>query len=464
MKIDLYERLNELEAKGEILAETKWKDSVQGLEPRDASGTALILENAKKWMSSLSETVRAQNVGNFDRYAFPLIRAVYPSLVSQDLVSVQPMDGPVGLVFFFDIVYGTNKGRIQAGTPMFSSQTGHPGDDFYSSPRVEGELVGNGTGAAVAFQHTASFLPVAPGTVHITESGGQEVTDDGNGNLQGDIDPAGPNTINYTSGLINVRLAAAPATGVTVDVDYEYDTEGSTTVPEVDFHLTSAPVIAKVFKLRTIYSLEAAQNLRALHGLNAEVELVTALAEELRFEIDRNIIKDINGFAQADTVTWPINPSTGISYTEHKLSSIDIFIRGSNNIFKLTRRGQPNWIVGGVEVLNVIESLPGFQASDQMKSPNGVVFAGTLNGRWRVYKDPYNIDNTDTQRNFLIGFKGSTFLDAGYVYAPYIPFYTTPTVVLDDFLGRKGMATSFGLRKINGRFYCQGTFSGAFAP
>lgn len=463
MNDNLYESMLELESKGEVLAESKWSDQVAGLDGRNASTTAIIMENTKKWMARMDETVRAQNVGNFDRYAFPLIRAVYPSLISQDLVSVQPMDGPVGLIFFFDITYGSNKGRIAAGTPMFSSQTGHPGDDFYSSPRIEGEAIATGDGATANYTRSLDYTPVIPGTVHVTD-GTQEVTDDGSGNLVGDINPAGNNSVNYATGALDVTFAVNAATGADVEADYEFNNEANANVPEVNFQLTSCPVVAKTFKLRTIYSLEAAQNLRALHGLSAETELVVALAEELRFEIDRTIIKDLNNFAQADAVSWPLAPSTGVSYTEHKLSLIDIFIRGSNNIFKLVRRGQPNWIVGGVEVLNVIESLPGFQASDQMKSPNGVVLAGSLNGRWRCYKDPYNIDNTDGHRNFLIGFKGSTFLDAGYVYAPYIPFFTTPTVVLDDFLGRKGMATQFGRRKINGRFYCPGSVTGTFAP
>ncbi len=413
----------------------------------------------------MDETVRAQNVGNFDRFAFPLIRAVYPSLISQDLVSVQPMDGPTGLIFFFDIIYGSNKGSIQAGTPVFSSLTGHPGDDSYSSPRVESEQVGTGDGATTNFTHSAAYTPVERGTVEIIENGlGISIQDDGNGNLIGDVDGGGANTINYDTGAIDVTLASAPASSALVQVSYNYDNEANENTPQIDFQLTHAPVTAEVFKLRTRYSLEAAQNLRALHGLSAETELVVALAEELRFEIDRTIIKDVNNFAQADAETWPQAPSSGISFTEHKLSLVDVFIRNSNNIFKVTRRGQPNWIVAGVEVMNVIESLPSFQASEQMKSPNGVVFAGTLSNRWRCYKDPYNIDNTTDQKNFLVGFKGNTFLDAGYVYAPYIPFYTTPTVVLDDFVGRKGMATQFGRRKVNGRFYASSAITGTFTP
>lgn len=459
----LTERINDTQARGEYLAESKWAKEVNGLNGRDAACTAIVLENTQRLVRNLWETTRAQNVANFDRYAFPLVRAVYPSLIAHDLVSTQPMDGPTGLIFFFDIIYGTNKGRIRAGTPMFSSETGHPGDDFYSSPRVEGETLGNGNGVLTNFTGNFALTPVVAGTISLTD-GTQVISDDGRGNLVGDINPGGTNTINYETGAFNVTMAVAIASGQTLDVDYEYDNEANSDLPEVDFQLTSFPVTAKTFKLKTQYSLEAAQNLRSTQGLSAETELVVALAEAIRFEIDRTIIKDVNSIAQADTVAWPQSPPSHISFTEHKLSLVNVFTIGSNNIFKLTRRGQPNWIVAGIETMNTVESLPNFVPSDNMKSPVGVVHAGTLGGRWRVYKDPYNIDNTTSQRNFLIGFKGNSFLDAGYVYAPYVPFYTTPTIVLPDFVGQKGMATSFGRRKVNGRFFCQGSVVGSFAP
>lgn len=463
MQGDITTLIESTRAKGEQLAESKWKEFVSDLKGHDAASTALVLENTAQWMARLDETVRTQNVGNFDRFAFPLIRAVFPNLVSQDLVSVQPMDGPVGLIFYFDILYGSRKGRIRPGTPVFSSLTGHPGDDSYSSPRVEEEAVSTGDGAVQQFTRSLDYTPLLPGTLVLTD-GTQVISDDGQGNLVGDIDATGTNTIDYASGAMDATFAVAPASGASITVDYEYDNEANQNVPQIDFQLTSAPVTAKSFKLRTNYSLESAQNLRSLHGLSAETELVVALAQELRFEIDRTIIKEVNSFAQATAVSWPLSPASGVSYTEHKLSFVDILIRGSNNIFQVTRRGQPNWMVMGLEVSSVVESLPGFKPSDAMQTPNGVIFAGTLNGRWRCYKDPYNIDNTASQRNFLIGYKGSTFLEAGFVYAPYIPFYTTPTVVLDDFIARKGMATQWGRRKVNGRFYTRGSVTGSFSP
>lgn len=456
--------LEQVKAKGEILAETKWADLVGSLgSTTSACFTAQIMENTARELSMLDETVRAANVGNFDRFAFPLIRAVYPNLVAQDLVSVQPMDGPVGLIFYFDLVYGSNKGRIRSGTPVFSSQTGHPGDDFYSSPDIEDEPFGTGDGVTAQFTGSLDYTPVITETLVLTD-GTQIVNDDGAGNLVGDVNPAGNNTVDYNTGAVDVTFATAPASGADVVVSYEYDNEANDNIPEIDFQLTSAPVVAKTNKLRTRYSLESAQNLRALHGLSAETELVVALAQELRFEIDRTIIKDVNSFAQADAVSWPLTPSSAVSWTEHKISFNDILIRASNNIFQVTRRGNPNWIICGLEVSSVIESLPNFKASENMQTPNGVIFAGVLGGRWRVYKDPYNIDGTVSQKNFLVGYKGQTFLEAGYVYAPYIPFYTTPSVVLDDFVVRKGMATQWGKRKVNGRFYSRGVVTGNFTP
>ena len=455
-------------AEREQLAEGKWAGLVSEgdqeiANPVIRANTARVLENAAQWMSGIEETVRALNVGNFDRFAFPLIRAVFPNLIAQEIVSVQPMDGPVGLIFFFDLIYGTNKGSIQAGQPVFSSLTGHPGNDSYASPEVREEALGVGNGVAAQFPGTLDFTPILRGSLSVTD-GSQVAQDDGNGALIGDVDPAGVNTIDYITGAIDVTLAAAPATGDQITMNYEFDNEANSQVPEIDFQLTSAPVTAKVWKLRTRYSLEAAQNLRSLHGLSAETELVVGLAQDLRFEIDRTIIREVNSFAQADAVSWPLTPPAGVSFTEHKLSFIDVLIRGSNNIFQLVRRGNPNWCVCGLRVSDVIESLPGFKPSAQMAAPVGVVYAGDLNGRWRIFKDPYNIDNSADQRNFLLGYKGSTFLETGYVYAPYIPFYTTPTVILDDFIGRKGMATQWGKRKVNGRFYARGTLTGNFAP
>jgi hypothetical protein len=329
------------------------------------------------------------------------------------------------------LIYGSNKGAVVAGQPVFSSKTGHPGFDNFAAPQVTNESIATADGILQAWSGNLGWTPLVRNTIEFTD-GTQIVRDDGNGVLTGDVSGAGTNTINYATGAYNFTFAAVPASGLAVVANYEYDNEANQQIPEIDFQLTSSPVAAQTYKLRTRYSLEAAQNLRSLHNMSAETEVVTGLAQELRFEIDRTIIKDLNNVAQATAVTWPMTPATGISWTEHKLSLVDVFIKASNNIFELTRRGQPNFGVIGLRVSDVVESLPGFKPSNELSGQTGIINAGVLNGRWKIFKDPYNIDGTSSQKNFLVGYKGATFLESGYVYAPYIPFYTTPTVVLDD--------------------------------
>jgi hypothetical protein len=226
----------------------------------------------------------------------------------------------------------------------------------------------------------------------------------------------------------------------------------------MDLVLNHSPISARPRKLRTNWSLEAAFNLRSLHGLEAEVELTAAVAADIRFEVDREIITDLQRMSGAGSVYWNTDPSGAAgsnyySYTEHKLSIIDAFVTGSNLIHKATGRGRANWIVCGEKVATVVETLPGFVANPGIPTglTKGAYRCGRLNGMWDIYKDPFYQDDY-----FLMGYKGASFLEAGYVYAPYIPLYTTPTVVLDDFVARKGLATQYGKKAINSLFYVTG--------
>lgn len=165
------------------------------------------------------------------------------------------------------------------------------------------------------------------------------------------------------------------------------------------------------------------------------------MAEVIKLELDREIINDLYNFAQAGSVTWDKSVPPGVSYTEHKLSIIDAMISANNLVYAATKRAQTNWVVAGIQVCDVIESLPTFvpvPGSMGTQSNTGVIKTGTLNNRWAVYKDPFLTTN-----KWIQGFKGASFLDTGYVYAPYIPLYTTPTIILDDFIGRKGIGTQY---------------------
>jgi hypothetical protein len=418
-------------------------------------------------MESLDETLRAISIGDFQKYAFPLVRAIFPELVAQQLVSVQPMLGPTSLVFYLDFVYGTTKGNVTRGQRVFDSVALGPNNPYYSSPLIEGETIGTGTGAQVHYVPSLSFTPVRAGSVSITD-GTQIVTDDGNGNLTGDVG-AGNNTVNYVTGAIDVDFAVAPGVGQPITCSYEYDMEAQSNIPEIDLILTSSPVVARPRKLKARWSLESAFNLRSLHGLEAEVELTSAVGAEIRFEIDREIIGDLRNavpsynfapawskskmFKDTDSFNTATGAADTVGYTEHLLSMVNQFVVAGNKIFASTGRATGQWLVIGLHVADIIETLPGFVATPGM--PNGLVkgvyMAGTLNGRFAIFKDPFYASN-----EWLMGYKGSTFLEAGYIYAPYIPLYTTPMIVLDDFVGRKGMATQYGKKMVNPRFYSKG--------
>jgi hypothetical protein len=446
------QEINALGDRGKALAEGKWRPLVESIDDSTTRElTAILLENQRLFVDSLEEDVKIQSIGSFEKFVFPIVRAVFPNLIAKDIVSVQPMTGPTSLVFYLDAVYGTTKGSVTAGDTMFSARKGHLADDQYSSEQVSGETF-QALSATTAVSFTLAFTSCRPGTFSASysdQTGAVAVTDNGVGGLVGTGgDGISGGTIDYATGAVAWTAGSNLSTAVTGS--YFYNSEGSDQVPIVDINLSSVPVRAIPHKLRARWSVEAATNLKAIHGMDAESELVALLSEKIRWDVDRRIISDLFTIASAGSVTWNKPAPAAISYNDHKQTFIDALIEASNLIFRATRRGTGNFVVCGTNVANVIESLYGFRP--QAVAGNGVVFVGTLQGRWSIYKDPYM--DADT---FLVGWKGSSFLEAGYVYAPYVPLYTTPTYVLDDMLNRKGMMSQYGVKAINGDFYATGT-------
>jgi|APSaa5957512535_1039671.scaffolds.fasta_scaffold43223_2 hypothetical protein len=419
-------------------------------DPRMKRNTVVMLNEMRRYFGNLSEATKAMQVGTFERYAFDVVRAVFPNLVAHHLVSVQPMLGPVQLVWYQKFVYAMSKGAVVAGQDLIENPNHN-----YAGEKVENEGIGTGTGAATQFQATLAWKPVRPGSIVITD-GAQIATDDGNGNIVGDIQ-AGTNTINYGTGAIDLTFAAAPAAAEPVSATYEFIQEGNTQLPEVDLVMTSSSVEARRHSLRTKWSMEAQQDLQSQLGMDAEVELVAGVANELRFETDQDIIRDVLLMAHNDVAAFSTTPLAGVSYTEHKLELNDTITKMSNAIFKQTGRAVGSWIVAGVDVCDIIETLPNFKPTGVL-SGRGVYEVGILSGR-RVFKD-YSLPSIvvggttiDGNKRFMVGFKGQQMYETGYIWAPYQLFYTTPTVRLDDFLSRKGVATRYGKKPVDSRFY-----------
>src|SRR5581483_5462485 len=318
----------ELENHATRLLEEKWGEYLDGIDSDVKKAfTAILLENTDKALKRMDESTRTVNVGTFTKYIFPVVRAVVPNLIAQDIVSVQPMTGPTSQIFYFDILYGTSKGQVSAGQKLFDAQSGPSMiGNTYSSERVDTEtdvpspaFDGVATGP---FTFTLSFRPVVPRTIVITV-GSVVGQDDGNGHIVGTGISAG--TINYSTGLVSLTFTSAPSAPTTVLASYTYAVE-SVDVPELDILLSSLPVTAQKRRLRARWSLEAAQDLMALFGIDADVEVTAAMAEAIKAEIDREVIADLFAIAPSGAGTIPTfhtTPGSGISYTEWKLQFID---------------------------------------------------------------------------------------------------------------------------------------------
>jgi len=433
---------------GTRLARGPWRrligEKLLAEDPYRAAITAMCLENTRRYILNCDEATQAANIGTFNKFAFPIIRTVIPNLIATDLVSVQPMDGPLSLVFYFEARYAKTKGSILAGQTVFSARNGHDANYQYTSEVVDVEAFSTGDGTTVAFGPiNFQWTPVRPNSVRIT-AGSVFAFDDGNGGLMGTGIASG--SINYQTGAASITFSVAPTNALAITATYAYNSEANNQVPELDILLSHSPVEARSQRLRSRWSIEAQADLKAMHNLDAEAETLTFLSEEIRFEIDRGVIVDLlAGVPTFDTI-FHTTPPSGVSLYEHNITLHNSLVAASNIIFQKTRRATGNWAVTGVNGANIIETLPNFKA--EAVSGSGVVDMGTLMGRWRIYKDPYMDPNT-----ILVGHRGPSIADAGYAYCPYVPLYRTPTIYLDDFQGRVGLLSRYGKKMLNSDFY-----------
>jgi hypothetical protein len=251
-----------------------------------------------------------------------------------------------------------------------------------------------------------------------------------------------------------------------------FGTDPSPEIPEIDIKVESVAVTAQTRKLRARWSPELAQDLNAYHSLDAEVELTQILSEQIALEIDREILNDL--VTQADTrFYWSrspgdfINKRTAVADTsgatfrgtvrEWYETLVETVIDVGNEIHRKTLRGSANFIVVSPEVATILEASVMYRPSysldgeGQVQTPFsiGAEKVGTLSNRFTVYKDPYFPRN-----QVLVGYKGGSYLETGYVYAPYVPLIVTPTIFApEDFTPRKGVMTRYGKKMVRSDFY-----------
>lgn len=406
--------------------------------------------------------VNSPGISTVDRYTFPLIRTIFANLVSSELVSVQPLDGPHSTIFSLRYILGSSKNGITAGTEAFEGNWPDSYKGGYTDPTIVDEIALTGDGANVTITGNLSWYPVIPGTVTIKLGSETETDVPASGGKTGTFTTSGitefsSGSINYETGAISITMTGGnPVTnGTNVTASYTHNMEATNNLPEVNIKLTGSPISVVERGIKANWSMDAATDLQNMHGISAEVEIGAVLTEIMKYDVDRMIIDDIyNSIPDTNDVDdWSYTPETGVSLNDHIQSLRLHLMQMKTKIFQATRRIAPNWIVASPGVADYIGFLPQFQSSSMGFTGQGVQYIGDILGM-RVYIDPFFPAN-----EFMMGYRGSNILDAGYVYAPYQPFYTTGTITLDDFLHRRGVKSRYGKKIINPDFFAKSGIS-----
>lgn len=508
----------------------KWNKTglLKGLQDsknhRARSNMARLLENQAA--SLLKESSDTGDIKGFQNIAFPIVRRVFGGLVSSELVSVQPMSLPSGLLFFLDYKFGTSQKAgnqnldWSSGGSVFGDQTspgtenlGTGGSYYLNSSYSNREKVttalpviasGAATWADVSYDFELSGA-VANGTlwyvdVGLTSSVATSSIDETN-YKNFSISGSGAsfaavkalykrhNTYDATTGRLRVFVSSsgvwatgAGATGsyiqksgLTVDSTgvvhspvFESDFSADI-IPEIDIAVSSVAVTAEARKLKAKWTPELAQDLNAYHNLDAEVELTQILAEQIAIDIDREILSQLLTGATGATMYWSRKPGdyvrkltgagvAGGSFTGTKRewyeTLIEVCTDVSNTIHRKTLRGACNFMVVSPDVATILENTVLYKPTLSLDPKEtqfslGIEKIGSLNNRFTVYKDPYFPRN-----QILLGYKGSTFLETGFVYAPYVPLIVTPTIFApEDFTPRKGVMTRYAKKMVRSDFY-----------
>ena len=370
-----------------------------------------------------------QNVAGFDPVLISLIRRAMPNLVAYDLAGVQPMSGPTGLIFAMRSKY-TSQGGSEA---LFGEA-----DTAFSGRSATG--TGTETNAAVGLG-TATQQGSNPGLL------------DG--------------TVPQTGDATTYNVGQGMSTGQAEDLG-----DGSGAFNEMAFSIEKVTVTAKSRALKAEYSLELAQDLKAIHGLNAEAELANILSTEILAEINREVIRTIYNVAEpgaqanvANGGTFDLDIDSNGRWSVEKFKGLIFQIeRDANAIAQRTRRGKGNMILCSADVASaltmagVLDYTPALNSNLNVDD-TGNTFAGVLAGKYRVYIDPYSANVADSQY-YVAGYKGSSPYDAGLFYCPYVPLQMVRAVGQDTFQPKIGFKTRYG---IVANPFAEGTTVGAGA-
>jgi hypothetical protein len=353
-------------------------------------------------MGASSSDPTSGSVDIFDPVLISLVRRAMPNLIAYDIAGVQPMTGPTGLIF--------------ALRARYSNQTGT--EAFFDEPQTDhSTIVGN-----------ANTL----GDKHVG-------TIPGNSTVSSNL--AGQGIYNFADGMATSTQEALGSNTTLV-------------FPEMAFSIEKVTVEAKGRALKAEYSLELAQDLKAIHGLDAESTLSNILSAELLAEINREVVRTINVTAlqgaQTGTVTagrFNLDTDSNGRWSVERFKGLMMHLETeANQIAKATRRGKGNIVIcssdvaSALQMAGVLDYAPALNSNDLSIDDTGATFAGVLNGRFRVYIDPYASGNY-----VVVGYKGANAFDAGLFYCPYVPLQMVRAVDPNTFQPKIGFKTRYGM-------------------
>jgi hypothetical protein len=445
--------------------------------------------------------------------ALPLVRKVFGQIAAKEFVSVQPMNLPSGLVFYLDFQYGTTKSPFTSGNSLYGDTSANFGNTntggLYGAGRFSYSTQTTGAAAQNFDITTASWSDLNFDGTYSASAVANEFklatlntssTSFPNADLEAarsfEIFDGNTNITDYpqftrVSGSSIIFVITGSRTADPLD---SYDISGSLaptdgdrgdfedgntnldannnpiTIPQINVQMRSEAIVAKTRKLKAVWTPEFAQDLNAYHSLDAEAELTSIMSEYISLEIDLEILDMLIESAAAGTEVWSAknNQSTSTTTGDGTWSDLGFYNsqgqwfqtlgtkiqKLSNIIHQKTLRGGANFLVCSPTVDTILESIPGFAANSdgdaaKMNYAFGVQKVGQLNGRYQVYKNPYMTENT-----ILLGFRGSQFLEAGAVFAPYVPLIMTPMVYdPNTFVPRKGLLTRYAKKMLRPEFY-----------
>lgn len=532
----------------------KWERTglLEGLRSeRDRESMSRTLENQAKELLREASTMQSGEVEGFAAVAFPIVRRIFGNLIAQELVSIQPMNLPAGLIFFMDFTHTHSKVGAPAGSSIygggvvgreitqgvdligFNAERGfYNFNNGYSSPTgsqavtdcgtssiaglsdntyavlwtasIQGDEIPEALKASVRFDpdvlndDEASYVPVV---MQVSEAVWTKINLDNlvACDISAGTEANGAHLVRRLTDIYSADdrqfygVARITGTGsldtgsfafpykdqfTTADAlgalkgtsQWPFESTFSDTdqvLPEIDIKVNSIDIRAVTKKLKAKWTPELGQDIDAFHNTDIEVELTGVLSEYVAQEINNEMLEDLVVGATAGTLYWAktpgafVNSETG-AYTgvgdftgnvsEWYQTLVTVINDVSAKIQRKTLRGGANFLVTSPEIANILEFTQGFAANvthDEEKGTVGVVSVGTLSKKWDVW-----VSATFPRNLILVGRKGSSFLESGYVYAPYVPLQVTPVIFgVEDFTPRKMVMCRYGKKMVRPDFY-----------